>query len=820
VNTSTYISGDGNAKYVFFNNHSTNNSYLASHISDANIKTGYSHSENSLGDISNQNTYDTGTSYNGLDYDAGTVTSTASDAHVTGRGTANDIESFTQRGFLKFEWPISGLNGGDDGASFIKRENPLFSARVVSVEATGADSTSVIVDNPPVFNNALDEDYIVYKYGGRMTDDISGVNGYPVCGTANKPITAIFQSNPAVVTASGHSMVTGDMVLIEDVVGMTQVNDTYFHVTYVDANSFSLTGIDSTGFTAYGSAGVARHCSPDFRIVKVLDRTGDKINFNSSCEFGEYYYNGGNITDSFTSNRSHASSSNLISSSRYHDVLISPFRYWIFQELTNRNYTGDISNPSSIYGSAFITAGVGTPGTTFREWNYSDSRTVLYPWDLSPTNGTIIEMGKDYGFGSYADTEKEGSTTSEDNVGFLSVLTNPSINSYEEFNMPKIVEADSPNFGDDLTLFLTPFSLASQTLTMHSRTGTYPPLLVSVFEDELPNINEFTVKPNEENPFFPEFTWECGDDDIWYGFIIVSERGISNQYHNSILHFPLNEKGTHASTAAKPFEKIANSISAVDTPVCKYDLEGLGGYCLRFDGTDDYIKYGTGSETWTANLSEASFVAHIIPDSSSSQEYILNQTGTVFIRLTSGDKIQAQLNWDADSFIQLESTSLITRDGEMPTNVIVTFDKYLTTGNAKLYINGKLEDQTGRALLADEVSPGTGSTGWKHYEDLGSTGSNYLFIGNDTASGECFEGRLEEIVVYNKAIYPFTGNTTNFIFTKPLPELADTSHSAPKSYAAKIFLKDYHNIRGTTTKEVGTSPQISFRKAGFFLDNS
>lgn len=69
-------------------------------------------------------------------------------------------------------------------------------------------------------------------------------------------ITAITQANPASVTATAHGFATGDLVVITGVSGMTQVNNTQFTITVVNANTFTL-GVDSTGFTAYTSGGTA-----------------------------------------------------------------------------------------------------------------------------------------------------------------------------------------------------------------------------------------------------------------------------------------------------------------------------------------------------------------------------------------------------------------------------------------------------------------------------------------------------------------------------------------------------------------------------------
>ena len=81
-------------------------------------------------------------------------------------------------------------------------------------------------------------------------------------------ITGITQANPAVVTVDiPHGLSTGDQISIEDVVGMTEVNDDLhggsfpgenwlFHtITVLSTTTFSLDGVDSSAYTAYSSGG-------------------------------------------------------------------------------------------------------------------------------------------------------------------------------------------------------------------------------------------------------------------------------------------------------------------------------------------------------------------------------------------------------------------------------------------------------------------------------------------------------------------------------------------------------------------------------------
>lgn len=75
---------------------------------------------------------------------------------------------------------------------------------------------------------------------------------------ASQNITNITQANPAVVTYDGaDNYDNGKEVFLKDIVGMTELNNTFATVANVDtgANTFELAGIDSTGFTAYSSGG-------------------------------------------------------------------------------------------------------------------------------------------------------------------------------------------------------------------------------------------------------------------------------------------------------------------------------------------------------------------------------------------------------------------------------------------------------------------------------------------------------------------------------------------------------------------------------------
>ncbi len=69
-------------------------------------------------------------------------------------------------------------------------------------------------------------------------------------------ITGITQANPAVVTSVAHGRATGDKMFLEDISGMTELNNRQFTVTVLSVDTYSLDGENSTGYAAYSSGGI------------------------------------------------------------------------------------------------------------------------------------------------------------------------------------------------------------------------------------------------------------------------------------------------------------------------------------------------------------------------------------------------------------------------------------------------------------------------------------------------------------------------------------------------------------------------------------
>ncbi len=84
-----------------------------------------------------------------------------------------------------------------------------------------------------------------------------------VLSKAPMTITGITGADPAVVTVA-NSLAVGDIVSIHGVLGMTELNDKLFKVSARDATTATLsdlydTDTNSSGYTAYSSAGIMLH---------------------------------------------------------------------------------------------------------------------------------------------------------------------------------------------------------------------------------------------------------------------------------------------------------------------------------------------------------------------------------------------------------------------------------------------------------------------------------------------------------------------------------------------------------------------------------
>lgn len=106
-------------------------------------------------------------------------------------------------------------------------------------------------------------------------------------------ITSATAAEPVVLTCTGHLFVTGDLVTVEDALGMTELNDGVFAVNAYTSTTITLyttEGAKTSGtlYTAYTSQGYAyRHPGNDWEYVYDLPSGCLKVLGVLSEEFGE-----------------------------------------------------------------------------------------------------------------------------------------------------------------------------------------------------------------------------------------------------------------------------------------------------------------------------------------------------------------------------------------------------------------------------------------------------------------------------------------------------------------------------------------------------
>ena len=79
-----------------------------------------------------------------------------------------------------------------------------------------------------------------------------------------KSITNITKAAPTVITAAGHGLAAGWRFKVTNVVGMKEINsDSEYHIaSETTSDTITINGLNSLGYTAYGSGGVVEYYLP------------------------------------------------------------------------------------------------------------------------------------------------------------------------------------------------------------------------------------------------------------------------------------------------------------------------------------------------------------------------------------------------------------------------------------------------------------------------------------------------------------------------------------------------------------------------------
>ena len=501
-------------------------------------------------------------------------------------------------------------------------------------------------------------------------------------------------------------------------------------------------------------------------------------------------------------------------------MMISPLLYWL---LIQTSANGEL--PERTYKSVCLLdddlattgGGVGL-GATYNERSFASSSGVTNYTNIRDLNidsdNPAFDKDVDFGFGTFKDNQTGYAAQFVPKLGTNLIDFGGKIQDVKKFK-PRdrfsfLIKPTSIDGKEDYRMIMK---------SSENSTTTDRPRLYAHFEDEVPVIEDFTVTPNQENPQFMDFKWKTKDSDLWYGLLIVDNEQIGSQYHGAIAHIPFNEEennvgflyypdqGDRYTDGTNASAEVTGSVTATVTS----ERDGLAGYCKKFDATDSLLTFAT-SGNLTDPTNEMTLVVHCIPEyvSSSQSRNLFFRSGFLVVTLESsgsGTFVQSVVtNTDGTSYT-LKSPYVYT-DGETPLAIIVTYDSDLKSKGYKLFLNG---------LLADSIDIADSNL---------ASNNNSILIGNDdNADNDAFNGRVEEIVLYNQCHEVINPQSKSFTYTRPLKrgetnkETASSTGSI-QNYCARLFLKDYHNIRGYSTREVGSSSQLNILRTAFSLSDT
>ena len=676
--------------------------------------------------------------------------------YIKTAGSPGFVDGFTQKGFIE----VSGQY-----LDWAKRENPLVAARVM---AANADGTDIVVDNPEIFDLPVGAsadggtDYIMWA--PNRTDEYGNNDG------------------------------------------------TY---ASLEAGSGSIgfsTPLHQRARRAGNLIKLNRPTNIDDNVSQATTRSASDVPVSMATFYPEGYNVGG--------------SGDFRNKSRLGSLFISPKKYWLNLHFVNASGSkwGEWYRPREsdaqdkgffsfkntalkqrTYGPAVaVSGGIGTFGSTWNESTFSDGN-YINRWSLSVDGTGIFNVSTDYGYGTYSDGDDDNPVSFGGYINYYA----PKASAYNYINLNKYIELDDPTFESEFNYCLMPFIEDANknrhyTLNINtSSAGSNTPALIWGFNVPLASINDFNASPQlkdvtedtldkllEPKSTSVEFTWSEKTENVWYRLMYVDTDWIESKYHKANFIAPLNENPGvdsnfyfYSSSAEYASQTNAVAIGS-NTPSLYSNIEGFQGY--GFSGS---VALTTATSTLTlGSASEYTMLCHLKPSTTGT---IINALTTdvtdssqFTLRLESNKKLRATMNASGTT---LTSTTTYDVDGVQPLAVAITYNKTLDNNNFKMYVNGTLED------TADYTANFVNTSLKLHLGDASYTGF------------------LEEVSWHTKEAYILSNNNRYSLSTKSLPDLTG---SKSNNYQARMFLMDYHNIRGTSTDDVARSNMASWKVTG------
>jgi len=494
---------------------------------------------------------------------------------------------------------------------------------------------------------------------------------------------------------------------------------------------------------------------------------------------------------------------------------ISPYKYWLNLQIANVSsstgyaswwQTATGSNATLLakrnYTAVLPVSGGTTFGSTYNEFLYDDGLSLNHwNFDFTDPSDNVVELETDYGFGAIKAND-EASLTAK---GYIRRDFFRAGQNY--LNMTNYITTARPKPNTIFNFVVKPTFMdmvdSEYKVNIDTSEGSNKAEMIFGLTDSIPEVSILTATPLL-TPFAPEsvgstmqsiaLSWDEQNKDTWYRALFVSDKNIDNKYHNINFWTPLNETGSTFGYYTSQTDATKTNFNNSGTLTA--DIEGFTGYGAKFDGTDDYL-VSSEVRVLASGLAKWSFLCHTKPSAATGTIFDTYYTASQFKIDVSSNRIVVT---HAGSSKTLTSTNRYDCDGVQPLAIGVTYDQNALDNNWKLFVNGKLEDtQDYSTAISISGNVFVGASG-----NSVTSGSNY------------FTGFIEEITSYSGSTIYFPSNVGQYILDassyNDVVTGSTTNDSIP--YTARLFVMDYHNIRGKNTRDIGKSPMVSWKVTG------
>jgi hypothetical protein len=164
-------------------------------------------------------------------------------------------------------------------------------------------------------------------------------------GITDKAVTGITKANPGIVSCVNHGLPTGKQIVINNVVGMTQINGLTLTITNLTSNTFG-TGRDTRTYTDYVSGGTFN--ADDVLLTRMISAVGAYIEnvLNRTITAASY-------TETLDSNGKQKLMLKNYPVNSITSLVISDVTIPAFSSSTGTGYAYDSNGMLRVYGYAF-----------------------------------------------------------------------------------------------------------------------------------------------------------------------------------------------------------------------------------------------------------------------------------------------------------------------------------------------------------------------------------------------------------------------------------------------------------------------------------